>query len=72
MKTDLFKKLLSAVLVIILSFAFGFEIFAKISQEDQNKIDEYEKQQQILQDKIDAAKIEIDKLRENNSMTTND
>lgn len=65
MRTDILKKLLAFVLVFILSFSFGVEIFAKISQEDQNKIDEYEKQQQILQDKIDAAQAEIDKLKVN-------
>ncbi|MBR2410690.1 MAG: peptidoglycan DD-metalloendopeptidase family protein [Clostridia bacterium] len=65
MKADILKKLLSVILVFILCFSFGIEIFAKISQEDQNKIDEYEKQQQILQDKIDAAKVEIDKLKDN-------
>ncbi len=65
MKTDILKKLLSIILVAVLSFSLGFEIFATISQEDQNKIDEYEKQQQILQEKIDAAQEEIDKLKVN-------
>lgn len=63
MKTDFIKKSLSLVLILVLSFLFSFEIFAKLSQEEQNKVDEYEKQQQILQEKIDAAQEEIDKLK---------
>lgn len=63
MKTDFLKKIISFILVIMISFVFSVEIFAKLSQEDQNKVDEYEKQQQLLQDKIDAAQEEIDKLK---------
>ncbi len=63
MKTDFLKKLLAAVLCIYCVFALPFEIFATISKEDQNKIDEYEKKQEELQEKIDAAQAEIDRLK---------
>lgn len=63
MKTDFFKRLISICLTVIFCFMFSVEIFAKLSQSEQNKIDEYEKEQQILQDKIDAAQEEIDKLK---------
>ncbi len=63
MKTDFFKRVISICLTVIFCFMFSVEIFAKLSQSEQNKIDEYEKEQQILQDKIDAAQEEIDKLK---------
>ncbi len=63
MKTDIFKKLLAFILCFCCIFALPFEIYATISAEDQNKIDEYEKKQQELQEKIDAAQEEIDRLK---------
>lgn len=65
MKTDIIKKATSFALIFVLAFSFCVECFAKLSSSDQQKIDEYEKKQEELQDKIDAAQVEIDKLKEN-------
>ncbi len=65
MKTDFLKRALAVVLCCLSLASSPLIIFATVSSEDQQKIDEYEKQQQELQDKIDAAKAEIDELKEN-------
>lgn len=65
MKTDLFKRITSLVLCCICILSSPLIIFATVSSQDQQKIDEYEKKQEELQDKIDAAQAEIDKLKEN-------
>ena len=63
MKTDAVKRIITLVLCLMFLITTPFSIFAKISAEDQQKIDEYEKKQDELQDKIDAAQAEIDKLK---------
>ncbi len=63
MKTNILKKLLALVFCFYCIFALPVEIFATISKEDQNKIDEYERKQEELQEKIDAAQVEIDRLK---------
>lgn len=63
MKTDIIKRILAFVLCLSIIFCSPLIISATISSEDQQKIDEYEKKQQELQDKIDAAQDEIDKLK---------
>ena len=65
MKTDFIKKFTAFVLCIIFTVAYIPETFATLSDEDQAKVDEYEKQQEELQQKIDEANAEIDKLKEN-------
>ena len=65
MKNDNFKKLISLVLSFVMVYFGAIEIFATVSEEDQLKIDEYKQEQAALQDKIDAAQIEIDKLKGN-------
>ncbi|MBR3768489.1 MAG: peptidoglycan DD-metalloendopeptidase family protein [Clostridia bacterium] len=65
MKTDFLKKFISFSLTFVFIFLLSFESIATISSSDQQKIDEYEKKQEELQDKIDAAQVEIDKLKEN-------
>lgn len=63
MKIDSLKKLFSLMLCFCCIFSLPLEIYATISKEDQNKIDEYEKKQEELQGKIDAAQAEIDRLK---------
>lgn len=65
MKINFIKKLTAFVLCAVFAIAFIPETFATLSDEDQAKVDEYEKQQEELQQKIDEANAEIDKLKEN-------
>lgn len=65
MKVNFVKRLIAVLLCVLTVSASPVIIFATISAEDQQKIDEYEKKQEELQDKIDAAQAEIDKLKEN-------
>ncbi|MBE6716860.1 MAG: hypothetical protein E7573_08070 [Ruminococcaceae bacterium] len=58
------KKLLSLCLCLLLVYVGTVEIYA-VTESEQQKIDEYKKQQAELQEKIDAAQVEIDKLKEN-------
>lgn len=63
MKTNYFKKIVSLVLAFVLIYFGTVEIFATVTEDEQQQIDEYKKEQAALQDKIDAAQVEIDKLR---------
>lgn len=63
MKTEMLKRALSLFLCFVMLITSPVMIFATISSEDQQKIDEYEQKQKELQDKIDAAQAEIDKLK---------
>ena len=65
MKANSVKRILALVLCFLSVISSPFMIFATVSSQDQQKIDEYEKKQEELQDKIDAAQAEIDKLKEN-------
>ncbi len=65
MKTDNFKRFISLVLAFVMVYFGAIEIFATVSEEDQQKIDKYKQEQAALQDKIDAAQAEIDKLKVN-------
>lgn len=59
-------RFLGIVLVAVMLFiGSGTEIFAKLSNDDQQKVDEYKQKQEELQEKIDAAQAEIDKLKAN-------
>lgn len=62
--TKSMKKVFALVLSFVLIFIGTFEVIA-VTDSEQQKIDEYKKQQAALQDKIDAAQEEIDKLKEN-------
>lgn len=63
MKADFIKRVLALVLCILTVITSPVMIFATVSSQDQQKIDEYEKEQEKLQEKIDAAQAEIDKLK---------
>lgn len=65
MKANSVKRILALVLCFLSVISSPLMIFATVSSQDQQKIDEYEKKQEELQDKIDAAQAEIDKLKEN-------
>ena len=63
MKTDSVKRILALVLCLFSVMSSPLMIFATVSSQDQQKIDQYEKKQEELQEKIDAAQAEIDKLK---------
>ncbi len=65
MKADSVKRILALVLCVLSVLSSPLMIYATVSTQDQQKIDEYEKKQEELQEKIDAAQAEIDKLKEN-------
>ena len=65
MKANSLKRILALILCVFSVLSSPLMIFATVSSQDQQKIDEYEKKQEELQEKIDAAQAEIDKLKEN-------
>lgn len=65
MKTDVLKKVIALALAFACFMSCGVISFATLSDEDQAKVDEYEKKQEELQQKIDEANAEIEKLKEN-------
>ena len=65
MKVNSLKRIIALVLCVLSVISSPVVIFATVSSQDQQKIDEYEKKQEELQEKIDAAQAEIDKLKEN-------
>lgn len=65
MKANSIKRILALILCVFSVLSSPLMIFATVSSQDQQKIDEYEKKQEELQEKIDAAQAEIDKLKEN-------
>lgn len=58
-----FKQLFSFILVFCFIFIGSFETVATISSSDQEKIDEYEKKQEELEQKIEEAEKEIEALK---------
>lgn len=63
MNNRIFKRLCSALIVILITVCLGLEIFAVPTEEEQQLINEYEQKQKELQEKIDAAQAEIDKMK---------
>ena len=65
MRTDMIKRIIALLLSLICLISSPLVIFATVSSQDQQKIDEYEKKQEELKEKIEAAQAEIDKLKVN-------